>query len=597
MKYLAILAKSFLIAEAAKTNVHGPSAFSLEGEVALVQAGAEAGPKELDAPHVDVPKAVDAPDFGKGVKAVQDHAVYDAPGAKLTIDEAHKAEDDAMEDAEEIVKKAEEEAKKYDKKKEEPKKEEKKKDEKKKEEPKKEDKKKEETKEEEESKKKEKKEEEPKEEPKKEEKKKEEPKEKEKKKEEPKTEEKKKEKPEKEEPKKVQLKAYSHGNPKCPCIGLSGFEGNVIAKVGEDKTAEYPADAFASCQAWDDGRHPSCKEGEEPGPGNGWCATQWCYVDPCNCDLPVPPKASGYCPDATFQGKPLWYSYATCGGKDTFTTKEIKEPDFCDDAVDSKYGKEDCRCIGYDNIPGTIKVGGKSFPADLGASCDAWDGDKKWCFVDPCTCPSAIATEESKYGAETSGHEAFISYETCGSEVITNEAAVSCAPLDTKEKCLAEKCAWNGATCVTERILATCGASKDFPWNTFDEFLPSCKASLRETVETVERAYTHEQLVKALTDECAIDHKFPTVRDTFFDRRKECYKFAQQLEEARKAEMAGDKGAYDSCCKVIFAEKGPGGPATAKEKEKAEPAPAEKSGSAFAPVAMAWALVVAMLSW
>jgi len=557
MKYFAVLA-GFVIAEAAKTAILKPEAFTLDGDdasaakEALEQADAEAGPKDL-APEENMPQAFHA-------------AISEAGKAK-----AENSGGDALKEAQEIVKKAEEEAEK-----EETKKEEKMKEETKKEETKKEETKKEETK---------------KEEPKKEETKKEEPKKEETKKEEPKKEE-----PKKEEPKKEELKAPSHGNPKCPCIGLSGFEGKVIAKVGESETAEYPADAFTTCQAWDDGRNPSCKEGEKPGPGNGWCATQWCYVDPCNCDLPVPPKASGYAPEATFQGKPLWYSYATCGGKDSYTTKAIKEPDFCDAKVDPKYGKEGCRCIGFDNIPGTKKVGGKSFPADLGASCEAWDGDKKWCFVDPCTCPSAIATEESKYGAEISGHQAFVSYETCGSEVITNEAAMSCSPLDTKEKCLAGKCAWNGAACVTDQILATCGASKGFPWNTFDEFLPSCIASLKETIETIEKAYTHEQLVKALTDQCHTDHKFPTVQNDFFDRRKECYKFAQQLDKARKAEMAGEKGAYDGCCKVVFAEKGPSPANIAKPQEDA-PAPREKSGSAFAPVSIAWALAVAMLSW
>ena len=74
----------------------------------------------------------------------------------------------------------------------------------------------------------------------------------------------------------------------------------------------------AGGDAWDNDRNNvSCKEGQKPGKDrahaflqfgvalwlllfhwfgslwpslkdNGWCAEQWCYVDPCNCDLDEP---------------------------------------------------------------------------------------------------------------------------------------------------------------------------------------------------------------------------------------------------------------------------------------------------------------------
>ena len=33
------------------------------------------------------------------------------------------------------------------------------------------------------------------------------------------------------------------------------------------------------------------------------------------------PKPSAYLPDAKYQGKPVHFSYATCGGKDSFSTE------------------------------------------------------------------------------------------------------------------------------------------------------------------------------------------------------------------------------------------------------------------------------------
>lgn len=42
-----------------------------------------------------------------------------------------------------------------------------------------------------------------------------------------------------------------------------------------------------------------------------------------------------------------------------------------------------------------------------------------------------------------------------------------------------------------------------------------------------------------------MDKEFPTVRRVFFDRRRDCRAFAEQLGAARAKEMKGEKGAYD----------------------------------------------------
>lgn len=152
------------------------------------------------------------------------------------------------------------------------------------------------------------------------------------------------------------------------------------------------------CRPRPGGGGDSPQEGGEPGIGKGFCAQTWCYVDACNCDIPTMPKVASYVPDARFQGKPVFYSYTTCGSKDMWA----------DEAP--AIGSAGCRCIGFDNIPGTIDIklkgsGGKtrtvSYPAEIGGTCSSWDegvhpmckGKKppqwcteRWCYVDPCSC-------------------------------------------------------------------------------------------------------------------------------------------------------------------------------------------------------------------
>lgn len=258
----------------------------------------------------------------------------------------------------------------------------------------------------------------------------------------------------------------SYGSSKCPCVGFNNVGGKTVLEMGGQKV-DYPADVGARCEAWDETRAPQCKGANPP----DWCAQQWCYVDPCNCDLPEIPKISGALPDAEYQGKPLYYSFETCGGSDSYTSGTNKEacvnkktePDcsaskkcqwngeenkcggaavmgYCMKPLSvNKWGENDCRCIGIDNIDGstTVKVGNPEvdmdYPADVGASCDQWDlnrhpectGDEKapfcydrWCFVDPCKCDLDVPPVGSNhlYGADFQGKQIFLSYRTCGSE-------------------------------------------------------------------------------------------------------------------------------------------------------------------------------------
>jgi hypothetical protein len=266
-----------------------------------------------------------------------------------------------------------------------------------------------------------------------------------------------------------------YGDPACPCIGIDGVSGGTTAIIKEGNTfqeAKYPADLGARCDSWDDGHNPNhCMEGQHPGKGNGWCAKEWCYVDPCNCAIDVTPKLAIYVPYAQNRARPIYYSYATCGNTDERTAminpnacvnrlelncatdgkclwnskksecvgKEIlgacNDPDFNPD--EKVWGQDSCPCIGLNNIVGTtdVEVGNSTlaYPADAGSVCKAWDDNdkhpecsgsnapswckKSWCFVDPCNCKLETAPKLSSYLPSSTfrGRPVHYSYATCGS--------------------------------------------------------------------------------------------------------------------------------------------------------------------------------------
>lgn len=258
------------------------------------------------------------------------------------------------------------------------------------------------------------------------------------------------------------------GSDKCPCVGVANISG-----ITETTAGPYPADLGALCMPWDAGRNADCVK-EEP---EDWCGDLWCYVDPCNCDIDVLPKVSAYLPDAEYQGKPVYYSYATCGSEDQWTSENndescVNQEDKdacealddcawseeeekcggkeamgqCDEELDEeKWGKEGCRCIGlagqggltkmllsFDNETGIQAM--KDYPAETAASCDAWDADRhpdcmgddapdwcaqKWCFVDPCSCDLPDTPPKDSFylpDAKFQGKPIFYSYATCGAE-------------------------------------------------------------------------------------------------------------------------------------------------------------------------------------
>jgi len=260
-----------------------------------------------------------------------------------------------------------------------------------------------------------------------------------------------------------------YGSPHCQCIGIDELDGSTTVKVSGEKVS-FPADLGARCEAWDAKKHPDC-------PGESWCEQKWCYVDPCKCkNLPALPKPTTYLPDANYQGKPVHYSYATCGGSDSFSKKEMKKTakeiqKTCAVKVDSKkWGAEGCRCIGMGPQAGNTKVviKGKQrkFPADTGAFCQSWEEDnhpdckgesppdwcsQAWCYVDPCSCNLPTPPKTSSYLPDSNyqGKAVYFSYATCGGkDAWTAGQKDACVNQKTSEDCAAlqmfgtKKCGW-----------------------------------------------------------------------------------------------------------------------------------------------------------
>jgi len=290
----------------------------------------------------------------------------------------------------------------------------------------------------------------------------------------------------------------NYGSAECPCIGLDNVPGEVPLYY-DGKKAMYPADIGGSCEAWDDGVYPdACEEGGKPGKGKGFCAEPWCYVDPCNCDLETPPKSSKGIPGGMSQGRPLYYSYATCVGKDEYTSENHKDakigkPDVCKEEVDEKdWGKEDCRCIGISGKEGSFPVEGPdgkdlAYPAGLGSNCSAWDADvhpdcqkdkapdwcdQKWCYVDPCSCGLEVPPKTSVYASDVDyeGRPVYFSYATCGGkDAYTADNKKACVNQKTEDKCKAEsKCAWDGKKCLGKELVEVCGKVEDTKAETKD---------------------------------------------------------------------------------------------------------------------------------
>jgi len=139
-----------------------------------------------------------------------------------------------------------------------------------------------------------------------------------------------------------------YGKPLCKCIGRAGVSGTISTQY-QNETLQYPAETGSMCKAWDLQSHPECRqESDRP----KWCDKTWCYVDPCSCSIPVPPKTSWYLPEATIQGRRIYYSYEACGSEDVYTVNNdlaCVNQDTEESCLGSKkcaWGGADVKCLG-----------------------------------------------------------------------------------------------------------------------------------------------------------------------------------------------------------------------------------------------------------
>lgn len=274
-----------------------------------------------------------------------------------------------------------------------------------------------------------------------------------------------------------------YGDTACPCIGFDNIEGTITVSYDQDRPqaskVQYPADLGSRCEKWEDGRHPDCMPGGNPGPGKGWCSQAWCLVDPCNCHTPVRPEPFKRVPDLLYRGRQVHYSYATCSSEEAL------------EDVLPKIGDDRCRCVGFSDLPGDTAVTWQDpetgvndtvqYSAELGSSCEAWEyekhpmcrGDgpnkpdwceKRWCFVDPCECNLPTPPKVTMYlpWATFTGKSLYYSYETCGNPDSFTKALnlKACVNQKSQEKCVGlrvrngvQKCAWTGAKCLGAELV------------------------------------------------------------------------------------------------------------------------------------------------
>jgi len=111
-----------------------------------------------------------------------------------------------------------------------------------------------------------------------------------------------------------------HGNDDCRCVGLGGkTNGKAFLYINDKKMVPYSPNVGSTCQAWEKNAHPDCmkKDGKKP----SWCSEKWCFVDPCKCKSGNPMAVMPANSFMRFQGKTAYWSYATCGSADSWTTE------------------------------------------------------------------------------------------------------------------------------------------------------------------------------------------------------------------------------------------------------------------------------------
>lgn len=302
----------------------------------------------------------------------------------------------------------------------------------------------------------------------------------------------------------------------CPCVGPDDLVSTKQANYPDYQQVKYPSGVGTSCRAWDKTADPSCAGADAP----SWCLSSWCYVDPCTCSVEGAVKSSYFPNLETSNGDPAYYSYATCGGEDSFTGSGgdaakvacllVKDEDSCGKRSDCGWNgkqclgievvgkcpgaiaeKEDCSCIDVTQIDASdessypfYESGKVDYPAVVGSFCKAWDKTADpscegkdsgwcvdaWCYVDPCTCKTGVPVA-SGYFPELktiTGDRVFYSYATCGAEnqysctsddVAEEDRGCPCNTDETS--CSADsKCVFKDGKCIGSELAGGCLADQ-----------------------------------------------------------------------------------------------------------------------------------------
>merc|ERR1719265_794265 len=134
------------------------------------------------------------------------------------------------------------------------------------------------------------------------------------------------------------------GSGSCPCLGKFpdfvkivdcsydwAVNGTCVKTVGltgaaSDFTA-FPGDYGLSYKAHLEPGHEACFDittdpptAKDPEEQQAWCKESWCYIDPCKCDI-------ADATDSDYLGAGMYYSYATCGGLNSYIYDTRSEQD------------------------------------------------------------------------------------------------------------------------------------------------------------------------------------------------------------------------------------------------------------------------------
>jgi len=287
------------------------------------------------------------------------------------------------------------------------------------------------------------------------------------------------------------------GSESCPCVGIDvsgskkSFPSIMINDTKSHTFGMFPSDLGTTCKAWDEGSNFKCSGPNPP----QWCSQRWCFVDPCNCDLPL--STSTYLPSWKIRKKPLHFSYETCGGSGDSWFKEteiIPHVSAKCSEPESGVGSEACPCVGISGKPGHIDLlyngRGGAYKVEIGSTCGLWESgaypdcttgreedgvipewcSQRWCYVDPCNCKNIASSPRQTQkiaGSNIRGRPMYFSFSTCGDEYLLGDGwpEASCWTKTNPEECNShanlkgQACGWlEGTGCIDGHLVELCEA-------------------------------------------------------------------------------------------------------------------------------------------